>query len=92
MSNVRVGRYTRLLGDSEKPLSEEESRLVSDTDEALMPAVEAKRAFPRIDLALRLLSSFMFIAGLSMLLVTLDYKQSDRSCAAQLSIWCKLPL
>lgn len=66
----------------------EETKLMSEDDHDTR-AREPKMSPARIHLAVLLVSMFMFVMGTLMVVSTLNHKQSDRSCAAQLSIWCK---
>ncbi|KAJ4404191.1 hypothetical protein N0V91_006094 [Didymella pomorum] len=67
----------------------EETKLMSEDDHD-MRAREPKMSPARIHLAVLLVSMFMFVMGTLMVVSTLNHKQSDRSCAAQLSIWSPL--
>lgn len=66
----------------------EETKLITEDNHDLRATV-AKMTPARVHLAVLLVSMFMFVLGTLMVASTLNYKQSDRSCAAQLSIWCK---
>lgn len=66
----------------------EETKLMAENED-LIPAMKERRPGRRIDVFLQLLSIFMFVLGALMLVSAVSYKQSDKSCAAQLSIWCK---
>ena len=65
----------------------EETKLMSEDDHGI-GAREPKMSPAKIHLAVLLVSMFMFVLGTLMVVSTLNHKQSDRSCAAQLSIWC----
>lgn len=77
-----------LFKTTESSTEAEEAKLMIEDDHAIR-ATEPKMGPARIHLAVLLISMFMFVLGTLMVVSTLNYKQSDRSCAAQLSIWCK---
>ena len=67
----------------------EEGRLLSESEEVYpLPGVTSRRSFDQKELVLRFLCGLMFIGGALMLSAASYVKQSDRDCAAQLSIWC----
>ena len=74
----------------------EEGKLLSESEDVYTPPdVTSRGFFDRTELALRFLCGLMFVGGAVMLLAAGYVKQSDRDCAAQLSMWCtyndKLP-
>ena len=88
MLNMMTDYYARLFGARDKGPEMEESKLMSDSEE-FVSAMKTRRSGLRVDLVLHFLSVSMFITGIVTLLVALSHKQSDQSCAAQLSIWCE---
>jgi len=88
MFNSSRSYLGRFLISKPAPAPMEETKLMSE-DEDVMPVMKARRHGLRIDLMMHLLSVFVFVIGILMVVSTLSYKQSDKSCAAQLSIWCK---
>jgi len=77
-----------LFKTTESSTEAEETKLMSEDDHDT-GAREPKMSPARIHLAVLIISMFMFVWGTLMVVSTLNHKQSDRSCAAQLSIWCK---
>ena len=88
MLDTKTNLLGRLLSPKLASQQMEERKLMSDSEEVLRPMNTSKRGI-RADVVLNLLSLFMFFIGLLMVVSTLNYKQSDKACAAQLSIWCK---
>jgi hypothetical protein len=78
----------RLLQSKKEPSHMEEIKLMPE-EEDIMPVAKGRRNSSRLNRMVLLLSTAMFVLGLIMVVSTLNYKQSDKSCAAQLSIWCK---
>jgi hypothetical protein len=81
--------FSSLLKTTESPTKAEQTRLMSE-NEPDPRAMEPKMDPARVHLTIVLISMFMFVLGTLMVVSTLNYKQSDKSCAAQLSIWCRL--
>lgn len=73
---------------TESPTNMEETKLMIEDDHETR-TTQPKLTTAKIHLAVLLISVFMFVLGALMVVSTINYKQSDRSCAAQLSIWCK---
>lgn len=73
----------------ESSMDAEETKFMIEDEQNVQPP-RSKTSPTRIHLPVILISMFMFVSGTLMVVSTLNYKQSDRSCAAQLSIWCKL--
>ncbi|KAL9612138.1 MAG: hypothetical protein Q9167_003254 [Letrouitia subvulpina] len=70
----------------------DESKLLSESDHIYSPpGVIFRRSFDQIELLARLICGLMFIGGAMMLLAAVYTKQSDKDCAAQLSIWFLSP-
>jgi hypothetical protein len=92
MFDTKTGLLGRLMSPKLAPQEMEERKLMSESAESeeFMPPVQSRRNGQRIELILNLLSVFVFFIGLLMVVSTLNYKQSDKACAAQLSVWCKL--
>ena len=88
MLDSKTNILGRLLSPKLASQKMEETKLMSDSEEILPPMNTRKRGL-RVDVMLNFLSLFMFFIGLLMVVSTLNYKQSDKACAAQLSIWCK---
>ena len=72
--------YTQL--EEGKPSSESKDVYSS-------PSVTPSGFFDRAELASRFLCGLMFVGGAMMLLAAVNMEQSDRDCAAQLSMWCE---
>ena len=67
-----------------------EGRLSSESEDVYpLPGVTSRRSFDRTELVSRFLCGLMFVGGTLMLSAASYVKQSDKDCAAQLSIWCK---
>lgn len=77
------------LSRASDPSTEAEETKLMIEDEQDIQAMKPKMSPTKIHLTVVLISMFMFVLGTLMVVSTLNYKQSDRSCAAQLSIWCK---
>lgn len=78
-----------LFKTTESSMYAEETKYMIKDEPNVRPA-RPKISPTRVHLPVILVSMFMFVSGTLMVVSTLNYKQSDRSCAAQLSIWCKL--
>jgi hypothetical protein len=81
-------KLLELFKATESPTDMEETKLMIEDDHETR-ATQPKMTTAKIHLAVLLISMFMFVLGALMVVSTINYKQSDRSCAAQLSIWCK---
>ena len=88
MLDSKTNLLGRLLSPKLASQQMEETKLMSDSEEVL-PTMNTRKRGLRVDVMLNLLSLFMFFIGVLMVVSTLNYKQSDKACAAQLSIWCK---
>lgn len=67
----------------------EEGKLSSESKDVYSPpAVTSRGPLDRTELLARVLCGLMFVGGVVMLLAAGYVKQSDRDCAAQLSMWC----
>ncbi|KAL9044034.1 MAG: hypothetical protein Q9214_002801 [Letrouitia sp. 1 TL-2023] len=70
----------------------EESKLLSESEHICSPpGVISRRSFDQIELLARLACCLIFVGGAMMLLAAVYTKQSDKDCAAQLSIWFLSP-
>ena len=88
MLDTKTNLLGRLLSPKLASQQMEETKLMSDSEEVLPHTYSRKRSI-NVHVMLNLLSVFTFFIGLLMVVSTLNYKQSDKACAAQLSIWCK---
>ena len=67
----------------------EEGKLLSESEDVyLPPSVPSRRSCDRTELVIRVFCGLIFVAGALMLSAAGYVKQSDRDCAAQLSMWC----
>lgn len=80
----------RLMNTQKGYTQLEEGKLSSESKDvyAQPPAVISSGLFDRTELVARVLCGLMFVGGAVMLLAAGYVKQSDRDCAAQLSMWC----
>lgn len=81
--------FLRLMYAQKGYTQMEEGKLSSESEDVYSPpGVTSRGFFDRIELASRFLCGLMFVGGAVMLLAAGYIKQSDRDCAAQLSMWC----
>ena len=82
--------FLRLMNAQKGYTQLEEGKLSSESKDVYLPppAFISRGLFDRTELAARVLCGLMFVGGAVMLLAAGYVRQSDRDCAAQLSMWC----
>ena len=90
ISIIMSSHFLRLMHHQKRFTQMEEDKLSSESEDVYSPpSVTSRRPFERTELVIRIFCGLIFVAGALMLSAAGYVKQSDRVCAAQLSMWCR---